>query len=156
MVSIADSFPAAEVRRRMSIAGSSCVVTLDYYNRSGKIIPLYDTVINAGASKIIVVPSVNQNTRLRGTDICWSDLLSNENDFESNIGEGYRTSNIIFSSGTTGDPKAIPWSHLTPIKSAMDGHYHQDIRIPWWYRDRWWASSVHGPSALLTSNLHYR
>jgi len=127
VVSIADSFPAAEVRRRMSIAGSSCVVTLDYYNRSGKIIPLYDTVINAGASKIIVVPSVNQNTRLRGTDICWSDLLSNENDFESNIGEGYRTSNIIFSSGTTGDPKAIPWSHLTPIKSAMDGHYHQDI-----------------------------
>jgi acetyl-CoA synthetase len=33
----------------------------------------------------------------------------------------------LFSSGTTGDPKAIPWTHLTPIKCAMDGRYHQDI-----------------------------
>jgi acetyl-CoA synthetase len=38
------------------------------------------------------------------------------------------TTNILFSSGTTGDPKAIPWTHLTPIKCAMDGHYHHDIR----------------------------
>ena len=33
----------------------------------------------------------------------------------------------MFSSGTTGDPKAIPWTHTTPIKSASDGYYHQDI-----------------------------
>mmetsp|Transcript_6279 Transcript_6279/g.14843 ORF Transcript_6279/g.14843 Transcript_6279/m.14843 type:complete len:543 (+) Transcript_6279:3-1631(+) len=37
--------------------------------------------------------------------------------------------NILFSSGTTGDPKAIVWSHSTPIKSAIDGYYHQDIKI---------------------------
>ena len=42
-------------------------------------------------------------------------------------GDPYRTTNILFSSGTTGEPKAIPWNHLTPIKSAMDGYYHQDI-----------------------------
>jgi acetyl-CoA synthetase len=35
--------------------------------------------------------------------------------------------NILFSSGTTGEPKAIPWTHLTAIKSAMDGHFHHDI-----------------------------
>ena len=35
---------------------------------------------------------------------------------------------MLFSSGTTGDPKAIPWTHLTPIKCAMDGHFHQDIQ----------------------------
>jgi acetyl-CoA synthetase len=33
-----------------------------------------------------------------------------------------------FSSGTTGDPKAIVWSHLTAIKCAVDGYLHQDIR----------------------------
>jgi len=37
--------------------------------------------------------------------------------------------NILFSSGTTGEPKAIVWSHSTPIKSATDGYYHHDIKI---------------------------
>jgi acetyl-CoA synthetase len=35
--------------------------------------------------------------------------------------------NILFSSGTTGDPKAIPWTQTTPIKCAVDGHLHHDI-----------------------------
>jgi acetyl-CoA synthetase len=43
--------------------------------------------------------------------------------------------NILFSSGTTGEPKAIVWSHSTPIKCGVDGHYHQDIqegdRVSW-------------------------
>ncbi len=36
--------------------------------------------------------------------------------------------NILFSSGTTGEPKAIPWSQTTPIKCAADAHFHQDVR----------------------------
>jgi acetyl-CoA synthetase len=35
--------------------------------------------------------------------------------------------NVLFSSGTTGDPKAIPWDHTTPIKCATDAHLHQDV-----------------------------
>ena len=173
VVSIADSFPAMEVRRRMAIAGASCAVTMDCYVRSGKTIPLYDTVVEAGASTIIVVPSgggapvsdvpppdcaaptadvpptsaglsatasdafqlrpdgpsgtASDAPRLRPGDIAWSDLLSSEETFESVTGDPYRTTNILFSSGTTGEPKAIAWNHLTPIKSAMDGYFHQDI-----------------------------
>ena len=161
VVSIADSFPASEVRRRMAIAGASCAVTMDRYVRSGKTIPLYDTVVESGASTIIVVPSggaaqtgdvpppdadastatsassrhhpaaasaaTSNAPRLRPGDIAWSDLLTSKETFESVTGDPYRTTNILFSSGTTGEPKAIPWNHLTPIKSAMDGHYHQDV-----------------------------
>jgi acetyl-CoA synthetase len=36
--------------------------------------------------------------------------------------------NILFSSGTTGEPKAIPWTQLTPIKAAIDGHLHLDVQ----------------------------
>ena len=43
-------------------------------------------------------------------------------------GDPYRVTNVLFSSGTTSTPKAIPWTQLTPIKCAMDGHMHQDIR----------------------------
>ncbi len=35
---------------------------------------------------------------------------------------------MLFSSGTTGDPKAVPWEHATPIKAAGDGHWHHDLR----------------------------
>ena len=133
VVSIADSFPAVEVRRRMAIAGARCIVTMDRYVRAGKSIPLYDTVVEAGASTVIVVPpggvgsSGGDAPPLRPGDISWSDLLSNEDTFESVTGDPYRTTNVLFSSGTTGEPKAVPWNHLTPIKSAMDGYYHQDI-----------------------------
>lgn len=153
VVSIADSFPASEVRRRMAIAGASCAVTMDRYVRAGKTIPLYDTVAEAGASTIIVVPSAPSDgsscgdvvpsggatpsdggTTPMGGDsppmdghIPWPDLLSSADTFESVTGDPWRTTNILFSSGTTGEPKAIPWNHLTPIKSAMDGFYHQDV-----------------------------
>ena len=163
VVSIADSFPASEIRRRMAIAGASCAVTMDRYVRSGKTITLYDTVAEAGASTIIVVPSTSSGgvktgdvpppgadasaatsdtsrhhhadastassnaPRIRPGDIAWPDLLSSDETFESAAGDPYRTTNILFSSGTTGEPKAIPWNHLTPIKSAMDGYYHQDV-----------------------------
>ena len=36
--------------------------------------------------------------------------------------------NILFSSGTTGEPKAIPWTQTTPIKCAADAHFHQDVQ----------------------------
>lgn len=152
-VSIADSFPASEVRRRMAIAGACCIVTMDRYVRAGKAIGLYDTVVEAGAATVIVVPSdgvgrssnaarahdapspddtavvSSDGCRLRPGDLTWSDLLSGNDTFESVTGDPYRTTNILFSSGTTGEPKAIPWNHLTPIKSAMDGYYHQDIHV---------------------------
>ena len=163
VVSIADSFPAAEVRSRMAIAGADCIVTMDHIVRGGKTIPLYDTVVEAGASTVIVVPTGGRaspqgghaspqgyqaspegghaspqgeqssrrgrnEARIRDGDISWPDLFSSDDTFESVTGDPYRTTNVLFSSGTTGDPKAIPWTHLTPLKGAMDGLYHQDIR----------------------------
>ena len=73
------------------------------------------------------IPKGSKRSRLRDGDISWLDLFSSDDTFESVTGDPYRTTNVLFSSGTTGDPKAIPWTHLTPLKGAMDGLYHQDI-----------------------------
>jgi len=35
---------------------------------------------------------------------------------------------ILFSSGTTSTPKAIPWTQTTPIKVASDAYFHQNIK----------------------------
>lgn len=63
-------------------------------------------------------------------DVDWYDLLHLcSEEYTSVKRSAMDPCNILFSSGTTGEPKAIVWSHSTPIKSAVDGYYHQDIQI---------------------------
>jgi acetyl-CoA synthetase len=127
VISIADSFSAGEVARRLEIGGAEGVVTVSSFVRSGKTIPLYETVMEAHAPRAIVI-AADDNAGLRNGDMTWQDLLSDQDSFESVMSDPYATTNVLFSSGTTGDPKAIPWDHLTPIKAAADGHHHHDIR----------------------------
>ncbi|KAI2505510.1 hypothetical protein MHU86_8941 [Fragilaria crotonensis] len=63
-------------------------------------------------------------------DWAWHDFLHRCSDsFESVKRDSMDPCNILFSSGTTGEPKAIAWSHSTPIKGAIDGYFHQDIQV---------------------------
>ncbi len=57
----------------------------------------------------------------------WTDFLQENNQFNSEIQTPEEVITILFSSGTTGEPKAIPWNHTTPIKGALDGYYHHNI-----------------------------
>jgi len=63
-------------------------------------------------------------------DVSWYDLIRDVSDKHTSAKRSAMDPcNILFSSGTTGEPKAIVWSHSTPIKSAVDGYYHIDIQI---------------------------
>ena len=127
VVSIADSFSPEEVARRCEIGKARAIVTVDSYQRDGGTIDLYARVQQAGVTNAIVISKGTGNTVLREGDLSFGDLLSSCDTFESVTCVPQEPINILFSSGTTGNPKAIPWTHLTPIKSAMDGHFHQDI-----------------------------
>jgi len=129
VVSIADSFAAPEIARRLEIADAAGIITVDRFARGGRTIPLYDKVRDAGAARAIVIADDGDNiVDLRPGDLRWRDFLSDNAAFDAAGADPYAVTNILFSSGTTGDPKAVPWTHLTPIKAAMDGHFHQDIR----------------------------
>ena len=128
VVSIADSFAPEEIRTRMRIAGAEVAVTQDVVVRAGKTLPMHAKLVAAGARACVVcahdgAPAVP----LRNTDREWSVFLSRDENFDARAGAPDATTNILFSSGTTGEPKAIPWSHTTPIKCVMDGYYHHDI-----------------------------
>lgn len=130
VVSIADSIAPAEVEKRLNIADTKFIFTQDIIPRGGKHLPLYEKFLELdGLPKAIVLPGLDKvEASLRKGDIAWRDFLSDEVNFTSVSCHPADNCNILFSSGTTGDPKAIPWTHTTPIKCAADGYLHQDIK----------------------------
>ncbi|MEC9091786.1 MAG: AMP-binding protein, partial [Planctomycetota bacterium] len=65
----------------------------------------------------------------RDSSFNWRERVKQQStEFDPVIGDPHDPFNILFSSGTTGKPKAIPWNQTTPIKCAMDGHLHHDLQ----------------------------
>jgi len=65
---------------------------------------------------------------LRPGDCSWTEFLETNDSCGAATREPSDSINILFSSGTAGAPKAIPWTQTTPIKCAMDAHFHQDVQ----------------------------
>ena len=138
VVSIADSFASHEIETRLRLANARRgifhlfprgIFTQDYILRGGEELSLYSKVVSANAPVAIVLPSADSvSIKLRDGDVTWDDFLSGDDQFRSVSCNPADYTNILFSSGTAGDPKAIPWTHTTPIKCAADGYLHHNIQ----------------------------
>lgn len=129
VVSIADSFSHEEIAVRLGIAEAKAIFTQDFSVWGSKRLPLYEKMIKAQAPLAIVLNTQQENTiTLRGQDKDFSQFLLAETNFTSVACHPMDACNILFSSGTTADPKAIPWNHTTPIKAASDAFFHQNIQ----------------------------
>jgi acyl-coenzyme A synthetase/AMP-(fatty) acid ligase len=167
VVSIADSFAAPAISTRLKISEAKAIFTQDYILRDDKELPLYSRVVDAKAPMAIVIP-VRGSLPIKGlrvNDLSWQDFLGRVNDtkpenYAAVDQPAYAFTNILFSSGTTGEPKAIPWTHITPLKAAADGWCHMDIRkgdvVAWptnlgWMMGPWlvYASLLNGASMAL-------
>lgn len=130
-VLVADSFSSTELKNRINIIDAKAIITTDYYWYSDKKINVLTKVLEANPEKIILHTSEiidAQSIRNNAADILLSDLLKYT---AANDDLYYHTSSdtisILFSSGTTKEPKALPWKAITPIKCAADGKLLQDI-----------------------------
>ncbi|ONK65598.1 uncharacterized protein A4U43_C07F38730 [Asparagus officinalis] len=161
-VTIADSFAANEIATRMRITKSKGIFTQDFIIRGGKKFPLYSRVVEGCQSKAIVVPVRGDNVgvSLRSHDLSWNDFISSTAALPNpvNYPPVYQPmeamTNILFSSGTTGDPKAIPWTQLSPIRNASEAWAHCNMRagdVYCWPTNLGW---VMGPSTLYSSFLN--
>ena len=121
--------PPTRSQRRLEIAGCPRRRSRSTpSSASGKRIALYEKVVEAGAPRTDRHSGRAARSNLREGDLLWAGLPRRRATIPlPSTANPTPVINVLFSSGTTGDPKAIPWTHLTPIKAAMDGHFHQDI-----------------------------
>jgi acetyl-CoA synthetase len=130
-VSIAESFAAPEIESRLKIADVSLVLTAGFVSRAGRSLPLYERIVQANAPRAVVIENdPDAKLVLRDDDLSWDEFIGSETDdisAEPVSMDANAPINILFSSGTTGDPKAIIWTQLTPIKCAVDGMLLHDI-----------------------------
>ena len=129
VVAIADSFAAPQIAARLRIGAAQAVFTQDVILRGGRTLPLYPRVVAADAPLAIVLPGRVEGLTeaLRPGDRHWDEFLPADAKFAAVASNPDATTNVLFSSGTTGDPKALPWTHVNPIKCGADAHYHQDV-----------------------------
>ena len=157
VVGIADSFAPDEIAIRLRIGNAKAIFTQDYINRAGKRLPLYEKVGMANAPQAIVFSCEGNKTvaqNQREGDITWNDFLSDTETFTAVPCYPDAHTNILFSSGTTGEPKAIPWTHTTPIKCAADAYLHHDIHandVLAWHTNLGWMM---GPWLIYASLIN--
>ncbi|XP_015883196.3 hexanoyl-CoA synthase [Ziziphus jujuba] len=167
VVSIADSFAPLEISTRLRISQAKAIFTQDLIIRGEKCIPLYSRIVEAESPMAIVIPTRGSSfsIKLRDGDVAWNDFLERVGDFKkiefAAVDQPIEAfTNILFSSGTTGEPKAIPWTHATPFKAAADAWCHMDIQkgdvVCWptnlgWMMGPWlvYASLLNGASIAL-------
>ena len=129
VVGIAESFRPREIASRLRVSGARGVITQDILRRGGREWPLYDHVVEAGAPAAIVIPAAERlQANLRPEDCEWDEFIAPQSGFDAVAAVPDDPINILFSSGTTAEPKAMAWTHTTPIKCAADAHFHHDTR----------------------------
>ncbi|OVA16457.1 AMP-dependent synthetase/ligase [Macleaya cordata] len=137
VVSIADSFAAKEIATRLRVSKAKGIFTQDFIVRGGRKFPLYSRVVEADSCKAIVIPATgkDEEVQLRELDLSWKEFLSSVDhllspNYYSPVYQPIESvTNILFSSGTTGDPKAIPCTQLSPIRSGSDSWAFCDTRV---------------------------
>ncbi len=151
-VLVADSFSAQELGKRTAISQAKALITVDEYQYNGKTLSVYEKAKAAQAPQTIVVAPAG-DTDLRGEDLKWEEFLGEEK-ADYYIGDPDHIISLLFSSGTTQDPKVIPWTQLTPIKCATDAYFHQDVHpddVLTWTTGMGWMM---GPWAIFAAMIN--
>jgi acetyl-CoA synthetase len=129
---VAESFAAPEVARRLLLSRARRVIVQDAVTRRGARLPLYPKLDGLDDIRAVVVTSPSEPVpTLRPGDRTWDEFLvqtRQDSGFDPVPRDPADQTFLLFSSGTTADPKVIPWTQTTPIKAAADGYLYHDIQ----------------------------
>lgn len=138
-VGIAESFSAHEIAVRLRLSNARRVLVQARVVRGRQRHDLYSRLCDtAGADgapsaafrrppAIVICDEASPPSLQPGDVDCTTFLSGTRGEFPAVARRPDDPLGILFSSGTTGDPKAIPWSQLCAIKCAADAHFHHDV-----------------------------
>ncbi|MCS7297302.1 MAG: AMP-binding protein [Bacteroidia bacterium] len=162
VVTIPDSLSGEEIATRLRIAAPRFLFIQDGLYREGRFIPLYERLQSyALPPTVVLAGGESLQARLRNNALTWGAFLSEGGGGASPFyGASDREIGVLFSSGTTAEPKAIPWTQLTALKAITDAHFYHDVHstdtITWptnlgWMMGPWllFAGLSHGASIAL-------
>lgn len=160
VVGIAESFANVEIERRVQLGRAKMLFVQQKLIRQGKTIDVYERLCSASLPPMVVT-RVDGQLSPRAGDCLWPEFLQRGVPLAEPVEcSPDDLTTILFSSGTTGDPKAIPWSHGTPIQCAVDGFLYQDVQrsdvVTWptgmgWMMGPWllYVGLIHGAKVVL-------
>ena len=127
VASIPDSFAWPQIKTRLQLSDARLIFSVDRVQRGDRVLDYYDRLQAAEVPIVVDTMERESKVSLRSCDMRFDAFLSAQARFTPVVCDLDDTINILFSSGTTGEPKAIPWTHLSPLKCASDGLFYQDI-----------------------------
>ncbi|MBA3661747.1 MAG: AMP-binding protein [Gammaproteobacteria bacterium] len=164
VVAIPDSFSEQEISLRLKIIKTSLMFTQNSLHWNNKTYPLYKKLHGIPDLSCVVLPLEQENINLRQQDQTWESFLSPDDTFTTYACDPDTSCNVLFSSGTSAEPKAIAWTHTTPIKIASDAFFHQNVqaqdRLLWptnlgWMMGPWliFAALINKATLVLYSDV---
>ena len=153
---VAESFSEKEISTRLNISDACCVITQDCIIRGGVMLPLYERVAAAVAAATVdlrhsiltvVMPAkggsalpptaaaavqlavpLQSGSQEWGAFLLGGERLGCGRHFSGVQLESSEYINILFSSGTTGEPKAVPWGQCPPLHLSTDLALQMDLQ----------------------------
>ena len=146
-VPLFSGYGPAAIETRLRDVGAKALFACDAFPRRGVPIPAHAMAIEAvercpQVSKVIIVPRTGIGIPMRsGRDTSWDEFLALGSASATSAGQAETTEAedpliVLYSSGTTGQPKGIVHSHCGfPVKAAQDMAFGTDVgpgdRITW-------------------------
>ncbi|MDX8359747.1 AMP-binding protein [Cytobacillus sp. IB215316] len=141
-------YAANAVAKRIVGCDAKIIITADGFLRRGKVIQIKEEADKAikqaeSIEKMIVVNRIGREIPWnKEVDLRWEDVIDNDQLIDSEEMDSSDPFMLIYSSGTTGQPKGIVHTHSGfPLKAAFDARFGMDLNAHermMWVTDMGW------------------
>ncbi len=127
-VTMDETLSAAAFKSRLALVDPKISFVACNFEKEGQNISPYTQLVEAGVGQCVMINPGADHHKMQPNDEYWDDFLSDNHFFMSVPCLASDPITILFGESADGSIKTIPWTQCTPIKSASDGFYYQNLQ----------------------------